>query len=132
MRPKGRGCSWLVCAVRKWRQVRHMLASLDPEKPSHARAKAILLLASIYGLRCSEIVRLTLDDLNWCDSVITIRRSKRGRVQQFPLQHEVGEAIIRYLRDVRPPSRSRAVFLTSHYEAGWSVVAYQRRRYGRR
>jgi integrase/recombinase XerD len=97
-----------------WKQLRLLLAFLDDSNPSQCRAKAILLLASVYGLRRSEIVRLTLDDLDWFNEIITIRRSKRGRLQQFPLQFEVGEAIIRYLRNVRPSSKFRNLFITLH------------------
>ena len=89
-----------------------MLNSLDDSNASHCRAKAILLLAAVYGLRRCEITRLTLDDFDWYNEVLTVRRAKRGRLQQFPLQFEVGEAIIRYLRNVRPPSKSRRLFLT--------------------
>ena len=97
-----------------WKQVRSTIASLDSSNPSHCRAKAVLLLASVYGFRRSEICRLTLEDLDWMNEILTIRRSKRGRVQQFPIQYEVGEALIRYLREVRTPSRFRNVFLTLH------------------
>jgi integrase len=72
------------------------------------------LLASVYGLRRSEIVRLRLEDLDWYNEIITVRRSKRGRLQQFPLQFEVGEAIIHYIKHVRPACRSRNVFVTMH------------------
>lgn len=97
-----------------WHQVRRMIQALDPTNPSHCRARAILLLASVYALRRSELARLTLDDFDWPNAVMTVRRSKRGRVQQFPLTNEVGEAIIRYLREVRPLSHHRQVFLKLH------------------
>jgi len=97
-----------------WQQLRRLIASLDDSDLSQCRAKAILLLASIYGLRRSEIVRLTLEDLDWHNEVITVRRSKRGRLQQFPLQFEVGEAIIHYLKIVRPICMSRNLFVTMH------------------
>lgn len=96
-----------------WRQIRRTLTVLDTPNPSHVRTRAILFLASIYGLRRSEISRLTLEDLDWQNEIITVRRSKRGRTQQFPLQFEVGEALIRYLR-IRPRCRFREVFLTLH------------------
>jgi site-specific recombinase XerD len=95
-----------------WPQVRKIIGSLDQSQPSHSRAKAILLLASVYGMRSCEITRLTLDDLDWYNEVLTIRRAKRGRLQQFPIQYEVGQAIIHYLQKVRPPSKFRNVFLT--------------------
>lgn len=97
-----------------WKQVRRMVGALDSSDASDCRAKAILLLASVYGLRRSELVRMTLDDFDWPNAVMTVRRSKRGRIQQFPLANEVGEAIIRYLREVRPSSRHRELFLTLH------------------
>jgi integrase/recombinase XerD len=95
-----------------WKEVRLTIAALEDSNPSHCRARAVLLLASIYGLRRCEIVQLTLDDIDWSSEVLTVRRAKSGRVQQFPIQFEVGEAIIQYLRDVRPKSRFRNVFLT--------------------
>jgi integrase/recombinase XerD len=95
-----------------WNQVRKLIKSLDSSTPELCRAKAIVLLASVYGLRCSEIANLTLDDFDWYNEVLTVRRAKRGRVQQFPLQFEVGEAVIRYLREVRGRSPFRNVFLS--------------------
>jgi integrase/recombinase XerD len=95
-----------------WNQVRKLVKSLDSSAPELCRAKAIVLLASVYGLRCSEIANLTLDDFDWHNEVLTVRRAKRGRVQQFPLQFEVGEAVIRYLREVRGRSPFRNVFLS--------------------
>ena len=97
-----------------WKQLRQLISSLDDTDLSQCRAKVVLLLASIYGLRRSEIVRLTLEDLDWHNEVITVRRSKRGRLQQFPLQFEVGEAIIHYLKVARPVCMSRNVLVTMH------------------
>jgi len=57
--------------------------------------------------------KLTLEDFDWQNEILTVRRSKRGRTQQFPLVFEVGEAIIRYLR-LRPKCQFREVFLTLH------------------
>jgi integrase/recombinase XerD len=106
-----------------WKQLRRLIASLDDSDLSQCRAKAVLLLASVYGLRRSEIVRLTLEDLDWHNEVITVRRSKRGRLQQFPLQFEVGEAIIQYLKTARPACLSRTVFVTMHrpYRAATNI-----------
>ena len=101
--------------VPRWLTVRRMIRRLDDLNASQCRAKAVLLLASVYGLRCSEIIRLTLDDLDWGSEVMIVRRSKRGKTQQFPLQREVGDAITQYLRTVRQPSRFREVFLTLHF-----------------
>ena len=44
----------------------------------------VLLLCSVYGMRATEIMQLRLDDIDWRNETITIRRAERGRVQQFP------------------------------------------------
>jgi site-specific recombinase XerD len=104
--------SVLLCP--SWADVRRMLASLDDSRPFGCRAKVVILLASIYGLRCSEISHLTLDDIDWYHEVLTVRRAKHGKLQQFPLQFEVGQAIIHYLKNFRPSSRVRNLILTHH------------------
>ncbi len=95
-----------------WRHVRLLLDSGGPTGRSDLRASAILFLCSIYGLRSSETANLTLDDFDWVDETFIVRRAKRGRTQQYPIQAEVGEAILRYLQNARPRSLCRSLFLT--------------------
>ncbi len=59
-----------------WRQIRRTLTALDTSHPSHVRARAILFLASVYGLRRSEIGKLSLEDFDWQNEILTVRRSK--------------------------------------------------------
>ncbi len=75
------------------------------------RAHAILLLCSIYALRSSEVTRLRLIDIDWREETFCVQRAKRGGYQRYPLQYEVGEAILRYLK-VRPRCDCRNVFVT--------------------
>ena len=54
-------------------------------------------------------------------------RTKGGRCNAFPLTHEIGEAIADYLRNGRPRSDSRRVFLRSNapireFRGGSTVV----------
>jgi integrase/recombinase XerD len=95
-----------------WREVRRLLQSTSGGEPANIRARAIFLLCSIYALRSSEVTRLCIGDFDWRNETLTVKRSKRGRVQQYPLQYEVGEAILRYLREVRPHCSCRNVFVT--------------------
>jgi site-specific recombinase XerD len=73
----------------------------------------MLFLCSIYALRASEVTNLTLDDFDWFNETLTVRRAKQGRIQQFPLQFEIGEAIISYLRQGRPFCKCRNLFVTA-------------------
>ena len=95
-----------------WKDVRRLLESNDEGSPHPSRSTAMLFLFSIYGLRVSEVAGLVLEDFDWVNETFTVRRAKRGRIQQFPIQFEVGEAILKYLKDERPICNSRYVFVT--------------------
>jgi integrase len=72
----------------------------------------VLLVLMRLGLRAGEVARLELGDFDWRRGEVTIR-GKGGRHDVLPLPVEVGEAIAAYLREGRPSSPSRAVFLTA-------------------
>lgn len=76
------------------------------------RARALLLLYAVYGLRSSEATRIRLADIDWERNCFTVRRAKRGGVQQFPIQPEFGEAIRRYIDLARPKCECPEVFVT--------------------
>jgi site-specific recombinase XerD len=63
-------------------------------------------------LRSAEVAALRLEDLNWEREIIVVARPKQRRAQEYPLVHSVGEAIVRYLQQVRPRCASREIFLT--------------------
>lgn len=95
-----------------WVEVRRLIRSVNGKTLEELRARAILLLFSIYGLRSSEVARLRLDDFDWRNETFCVQRAKRGGIQQFPIQYEVGEAILDYLRYGRPHCACRHIFLT--------------------
>ena len=96
----------------QWKEIRKLINERSDTSHTELRSRAILLLCSIYALRSSEVTNLTLEDFDWLNETFTIRRSKRGRVQQFPIQHEVGDAILRYLQGARPRCSCRNLFVT--------------------
>jgi len=95
-----------------WNDVQQILASCAGDKPTEIRDRAMLMLLAVYGLRSAEVRSLRIDDIDWEREIIRIRRSKQLKTQQYPLVHEVGVAIIRYLREGRPKCKRREVFLT--------------------
>ncbi len=97
-----------------WKEVRRLLHSASGTNPVALRARAILLLLSIYALRSSEVTRLRLNDFDWREEKFAVQRSKRGGVQRYPIQYEVGEAILQYLTKGRPRCPCRHVFVTLH------------------
>jgi site-specific recombinase XerD len=95
-----------------WEDVQRLLANTRGDRPVDIRDHAILLLLAVYGLRRGEVARIQLNDLDWVGERILISRPKQRRVQYYPLAPAVGEAILRYLRKVRPRSIHRTLFLT--------------------
>jgi site-specific recombinase XerD len=95
-----------------WDDVQRLLASTSGDRPADIRDHAILMLLAVYGLRRGEVAGLHLDDLDWEGELIHIARPKQRRAQRYPLLPAVGEAILRYLREVRPRCGDRALFLT--------------------
>jgi site-specific recombinase XerD len=95
-----------------WAEVRRLINSIGNFGPKELRARAVLLLLAIYGLRRSEIAQLRLDDFDWGSETFVVRRAKRGGLQYYPMKFEVGEAIIRYLKFGRPNCTSRQLFVS--------------------
>jgi len=95
-----------------WDEVRRLLASMETNRAGDIRDRTIAMLFAIYGFRALEVARLRLEDIDWEHDLITMSRVKgRGR-GVYPLLPTVGNAIVRYLRQVRPQSFRPEVFLT--------------------
>ncbi len=95
-----------------WEQVQRLLGASQGDRPTAIRDRALLMLLSVYGLRAGEVTRLRLEDFDWEREVIAVARSKTQRAQVYPLCRSVGDAVVRYLREGRPRSAHREVFLS--------------------
>lgn len=86
-----------------WDKVQKLLQSVKEQTGKSAlRDYAIFMLLAMYGLRCSEVANLKVSDIDWRKEQIYIKRAKNCRPQVLPLLHNVGEAIIAYLKQGRP------------------------------
>jgi site-specific recombinase XerD len=101
-----------------WEDVQRLIATAEGDEPKAIRDRAILLLLAVYGLRAGEVIRLRLEDFDWEREVLSVTRSKSQRPQIYPLSRPVGDAVLRYLREGRPRSSFREVFLTLHAPMG--------------
>ena len=110
----------------EWRDVRRLLDHGFGTTPSELRAAAIVSLSAIYAMRRCEIVRLQLSDIDWVSETITVRRGKSGKIQKFPLQFEVGQKILTYLRDGRAKNALVEIYLSqsSHLINRWSLALH--------
>jgi site-specific recombinase XerD len=92
--------------------VADVLAGCEGHGRTGIRDAAIVALTTDLGLRSAEISRLTLDDLDWAHSAVTIR-GKNGLDEQMPLTARAGRLLARWLRDGREVTSDRRVFHTA-------------------
>jgi site-specific recombinase XerD len=81
------------------------------------------------GLRAGEVARLQLEDLNWREGTLQLKRTKGKRIDVLPLPVRTGQAIVQYLerRTARRPNR--ALFVRQRAATGslWKSLAQQMR-----
>jgi site-specific recombinase XerD len=90
--------------------IERIVASCDTTTPVGIRDKAIILLLARLGLRAGEVWALRLPDLDWAHGRIHVK-GKGRRPSMLPLPQDVGEALLAYLRQARPPASGDRVFL---------------------
>ena len=96
----------------KREDVLQLLATTDGDRLVDKRDRAILMLFIAYGLRAGEVGGLRLDDLDWENEMLQVRCPKPGRTHTYSLSRGVGDAILRYIREVRPSGFGRTLFFT--------------------
>lgn len=101
-----------------WEVVQEILDATAGDHPTEIRDHALLLLFAIYGVRSSEVAQLRLSDIDWERDRIAFIRSKGTGRHEFPLLPAVGAGIIRYLKEARPKSHHRQIFLTTSAPIG--------------
>jgi site-specific recombinase XerD len=112
------GC---VPSIRRWKlaslptymsagQVQKALDSCDRATVMGRRDYAILMMLAKLGMRAGEVAALTLDGIDWRSGEMLICAKGRRRAR-LPIPPDVGAAVVAYLRDGRPKSSCRRLFL---------------------
>jgi len=91
--------------------IRKFIAAIDRGSPIGKRDYAICLLAIRYGMRVGDIRTLCIEHIDWNEAMISLYQQKTGNPLQLPLTEEVGKALIDYLKNGRPQSDHREIFL---------------------
>jgi site-specific recombinase XerD len=76
------------------------------------RNLAILMLLARLGLRAGDVVRLKLTDIDWQNGTLIVK-GKGRREELLPIPQDVGDAILRYLGQARPPIGEPVLFTTA-------------------
>lgn len=95
-----------------WDDVKRLLVAAEGDRPTDIRDYAMLMLLAVYGLRAGEVTALRLEDFDWKHEVLNVPPGKRKKPRTYPLCRPVGDAVLRYLCEVRPRTDYREVFLT--------------------
>lgn len=95
-----------------WEDVKRLLGVTEGDRPVDIRDHALLMLLAVYGLRAGEVAALCLKDFDWEREVLNVPHSKSQRPRTYPLCRPVGDAVLRYVREVRPRADCPQVFLT--------------------
>jgi integrase/recombinase XerD len=104
---------WRLSSLPRYLQpdeVERIVASCDTHVSVGRRDRAILLLLARLGLRAGDIVQMRLSDIDWKDAWVQVC-GKGRRQTRLPLTQEVGDAIVGYLQDGRPPTEDDRLFV---------------------
>jgi len=99
------------------------LRSFDRSTPEGRRDYAMALCMADCGLRVCEVADLRLEDVDWRQATLRVPATKTRRARLLPLTPRVGRAIAAYLRNGRPRSPERGLFLL-HYAPWTSATAF--------
>jgi integrase len=91
-------------------QIEKLLASFDRSRPVGKRDYAMARCIADLGLRAVEVARLQLNDFDWRTGTVQIN-GKGHRVDAMPIPTGTGRAIVDYLKNGRPRTLCRALFM---------------------
>lgn len=107
-------------------QLQQLLQTFAGQTAADLRNRAVVLCLARLGLRAGEVSGLRLENIEWRCGIVSLERTKGGSSRQLPLTTEVGRALARYLREARPASIHREVFLSlvTHSPLSSQAITY--------
>lgn len=94
-------------------EIEAILEWIRRESSYGLRDHAMFLLMARLGLRVPEVMAIEIDDIDWRAGELLVR-GKGKRRDRLPLPEDVGAAISAYLRDTRPTTVTRVLFVRSY------------------
>lgn len=94
------------------KDMENILAQPDINTPAGKRDYAILMLASVTGIRSIDIANIKLADINWREMTIHFVQHKTGFGLSLPLVSSAAAAVADYILNARPEADSPYIFLT--------------------
>ena len=95
-----------------WDSVKELLSIPNRTTSTGRRDYAVLQLLATYGVRIRQALNLRICDIKWEEKTIYFQPCKGGNPLCFPLQKDVAQALLEYLRMDRGNTPVSQVFLT--------------------
>ncbi len=92
-------------------EIQRLFDSFEPPSFKNLRNCALVHLAHGLGLRPDEISHITLADISFAQSVLTLTSRKNDRPTKLPIPEGIMKAIAAYIIGARPKSSHRRLFL---------------------
>lgn len=102
-------------------ELAELFGAFDTALPGQKRGYAIARCLADIGMRSSEVARLSLEDVDWAQGMIYIALGKGRRVESLPLPRSTGEALVDYIRNERPQTDCRMIFVRHKPPVGLPV-----------
>ncbi|MCM1228350.1 MAG: tyrosine-type recombinase/integrase [Clostridium sp.] len=93
-------------------EINKILDVIDRNNPMGKRDYAIVITTVRLGLRDCDVIALKFSAIDWAKKEIHIIQKKTGVPLTLPLPDDVGWAIIDYIKNARPDSRSEHIFVS--------------------
>lgn len=92
-------------------EIRKVLDSVDRSSRQGKMFYLMMLFASVYGLRSSDIRTLQLSNFDWKKQQIKLSQQKTKRYLALPLTQEVSLALLDYIKNARPRTIDDHIFI---------------------
>jgi integrase/recombinase XerD len=96
-----------------WTLIQKLLRSVDRTDRSGWRDFMMLHLMAHYGLRPSELTRLTVDAIHWENRTLLVEQPKTCSWLTLPLMDETLDLLRLYLKEGRRPNGRRELFMAA-------------------
>ncbi|MDD4593000.1 MAG: site-specific integrase [Parabacteroides sp.] len=95
-------------------ELKTMISVIDRNSPIGKRDYAMIVLASVLGLRIGDIKNLRFSNFNWEKKELSIIQHKTHKPLTLPIPDAVGWAIIDYIKNARPSYFESDIIFLKH------------------
>lgn len=93
-------------------EISRLLSVVDTNSKTGKRNYAIIILAASLAFRASDIVNLTLENIDWDNKLIKITQQKTKKELIQPFTDEIYYALLDYLKNARPQTNCNNIFVS--------------------